>query len=351
MDIVRGVETGRAVPVVPDPDTGGCKVNGTRRDGRWAVAGGVLLLAALATGCGGGAPDADDEAIQALADEEGERSGVLPGGAAAPPPSEVPEAGPTERDLEIFRETMDAAFAARLDTLPIGEIIVGIGRRFVGEPYTPGTLELPGAERLVVNLREFDCVTYVESVLAMARLVRSGERDFGAFQRELARIRYREGRLDGYPSRLHYFSEWISDNEAKGVVQDVTRQLGGTRTDEPVTFMTSNAGAYPHMADPANVAAIREVESRLSTRPRWYIPQRQIASVERGIRTGDVIAATSSVHGLDVAHTGFALWQNGRVYLMHAPLVGSVLEISVRPLADRIQGISGQDGVMVARPQ
>jgi hypothetical protein len=310
----------------------------------------AMIFIAVMSGCGERAPDTGDDELGALADEAGERSGVLPGGVTAPPPDGLPDTGPTERDLEIFRETMDAAFAARMDTLPIGEIIVGIGRRFVGEPYTPGTLEVPGPERLVVNLREFDCVTYVESVLALARLVRAGERDFAAFQRELTRIRYRNGTVDGYPSRLHYFSEWISDNAAKQVVQDVTSGIGGVATTEPVNFMTSNAHAYPHMSDLANVRAIGAVEQRLSAAPRHYIPQRQIATLERGIRNGDVIAATSSVHGLDVAHTGFAIRVDGRVHLMHAPLVGSVLEISARPLGDRILGINGQDGIMVARP-
>jgi hypothetical protein len=72
--------------------------------------------------------------------------------------------------------------------------------------------------------------------------------------------------------------------------------------------------------------------------------------VEGGIRDGDIIAATSSLEGLDVAHTGFAVWLNGRLHLMHAPLVGSVVELSQRPLAERIQGISGQNGIMIARP-
>jgi hypothetical protein len=104
------------------------------------------------------------------------------------------------------------------------------------------------------------------------------------------------------------------------------------------------------MADAANVRAIRSVEERLSGMARHFIPQQQIASLEGGIRNGDVIAATSSVHGLDVAHTGFAIRVDGRVHLMHAPLVGSRLEISTRPLGDRILGISGQDGIMVVRP-
>jgi hypothetical protein len=57
------------------------------------------------------------------------------------------------------------------------------------------------------------------------------------------------------------------------------------------------------------------------------------------------------VPGLDVVHTGFAVWEHGRLHLLHAPLKGSSVEISALPLADRIQGIPTQSGVMVARPQ
>jgi hypothetical protein len=294
--------------------------------------------------------DPDDAEAPAADATELAGTGVLPGGAAAPPPAELPEAGPTERDLEIFQRTMAYARAERLDTLPLGDIIVALGRLFVGEPYTPGTLEVSGPERLVVNLREFDCVTYVEAVLVLARLTRAGQDDFDSFLRELERVRYRGGRLDGYGSRLHYFSEWLSDNERKGLLREITRELGGVRVDEPINFMSSNAHAYPPLADAAELATVRETERRLSAEQRYFIPQRRIGEVAASVRDGDIIAATSSVYGLDVAHTGFAIWIDGRLHLMHAPLVGTDVEISERPLAERIVRITGQDGIMVARP-
>lgn len=255
------------------------------------------------------------------------------------------------RDVEIFRETMEWARQEGLDTAPLGTAIVGIGRRFVGHPYTPHTLDLPGEERLVVNLREFDCVTYVESVLALARTLRSDTPDFATFLDELATLRYRNGEMDGYVSRLHYFSEWIADNEQLGRVREITRELDGTRDPERIDFMSTHADAYePLDGHPDRIERIREIEQRLSQRPRYYIPQAEIGAVADGIHDGDVIAATSSVEGLDVAHTGFAIRIDGRLHLMHAPLVGKSLEISDQPLAVRILRIDGQDGIMVARP-
>jgi hypothetical protein len=248
----------------------------------------------------------------------------------------------TPEDVRIFEAVMEQARRDRLDTLAIGEIIVRVGRTFVGNPYTPHTLDIPGDERVIVNLREFDCVTFVESTLALARMIRDGRSDFAGFPDELRRIRYRGGTLDGYTSRLHYFSEWITDNADMGIVSNVTPDLDGVTDDEPITFMSTHAEAYSQLDGfPERVEQVEATEQRLSQRPRAYIPQSEIGAVADGIRDGDVIAATSSVEGLDIAHTGFAVWLDGALHLMHAPLVGKMLEIL---------RIDGQDGIMVARP-
>ncbi|MCH7935438.1 MAG: DUF1460 domain-containing protein, partial [Gemmatimonadetes bacterium] len=172
------------------------------------------------------------------------------------------------------------------------------------------------------------------------------------FSELLEDIRYRGGVLDEYPSRLHYFSEWIKDNGARGLVRDVSQELGGVAEDEPIDFMTTHADAYRQLGEPpAFIGEVREIEARLSAELRYYIPEGRIAMVEAGIRDGDIIAATSTVAGLDIAHTGIALWRDGRLHLLHAPLAGGVVQISEAPLAERIQRIGErQDGVMVARP-
>lgn len=285
-------------------------------------------------------------------------SGIVGGPAAPQGPADIPADAAisgdvvyTPRDVEIFEAIMARAAAERLDTLPIGELIISIGRPFVGDPYTPQTLELPGPERVVVNLREFDCVTYVESVLALARTIREGRAGFGDFVEELRRIRYRDGRLNGYASRLHYFSEWVADTERKGLVRDITAELGGRPVTEPIDFMSRNATAYPRLVEePALIEEIRRIEGRLTGLPRHAIPQHEIGTVADRLRNGDIIATTSTVRGLDIAHTGFAIRVDGRLHLMHAPLVGRALEISELPLADRILRIEGQDGMMAARP-
>ena len=167
---------------------------------------------------------------------------------SSPATPSTPSSASAQSDSAVVEQRLAWARQQRLDTLPIGTIVARLGRTFVGYPYVPGTLEAQGPEHLVVNLRVFDCVTFVENMLALARVVRAGG-GYSAYTRELTRIRYRDGVLNGYPSRLHYFSEWIANNDSKNVVRNITRNLGGAVDPEPITFMSAHRGSYRQLAD------------------------------------------------------------------------------------------------------
>ncbi len=277
--------------------------------------------------------------------------------AAAPSSSRAPW---DDAEWAAFHGKAAWALGHGLATVPMGDARAAIGRTFVGTPYVPHTLEPPGPERVVIGFRGLDCVTFVENVLALAGFVRDPDaRDLlerrgdaeERYERILTRIRYRGGELRGYASRLHYFSDWIADGEVKGLVRDMTRDLGGVRDTGVVDFMTTHLDAYRQlMEDPAAVGAVRQVEERLSAAGRWWIPEDALEAASAGIRDGDIIAATSTAPGMDVAHTGLALWVDGSLRLMHAPVVGDSVEISAEPLPARVRRIRGQDGIIVARP-
>lgn len=283
--------------------------------------------------------------------------GVAPGGS---PSDTIPGTGWTQADWQTFEAKVRWGFQHGLALAQPGEAIAALGRTFVGTAYRPATLEVEGPERLVINLHELDCVTFVETVLALTRFIKAdGIRMLAdpaaarlRFEGYLRELRYRRGVIDGYPSRLHYFSEWLAANAASGRLRIITRELGGVVDPEPLGFMSAHPEAYRQMAEAGVVGAIRDMEKRLNGGPkRWFLPEARIAAAAARIEDGDVIAATSTVAGLDVAHTGFALWKDGKLHLLHAPLVGSAVEISELPLAERIQSIKTQDGIMVARPQ
>jgi hypothetical protein len=261
-------------------------------------------------------------------------------------------------DWQLFQDKVRWAAAQGLETIPAGDAIAQMGESFVGTPYRAATLEAPGPEHLIVNLHELDCVTFVETVLALTKFVRQdGVAALGdslaaraRYEGYLRDIRYRAGTIAGYASRLHYFSDWLATNGGAGHVTVITQQLGGMPDLRPITFMTGHAASYPALQDSSTLAAIGLVEGGLNAGPvRYVVPKDAIAGVVNGIRDGDIVAAASTVAGLDVSHTGFAIWKDGQLRLMHAPLTGSPVEISPLPLAERIAAISSQWGIMVAR--
>ena len=264
----------------------------------------------------------------------------------------------TREDWRIFDKTIRWAHGQRLDTIPVGRRIALIGQHFVGTTYTPGTLEGPATERLVINFRAFDCVTFVENALALAdfvgargdRLLAQPRKARATYEAGLRRLRYRGGVLDGYPSRLHYFSEWLADHAAAGFLELVTADVGAVPDNRPINFMTLHAAAYRQLADSASLEAIRAVEARLNAGPaRFYIPKEQVLAAEPAIHDGDVLAMTSALPGLDVAHTGLAVIVDGRPHLLNAPLVGKNVELSPLPLAEHLAARSKQTGVMIGR--
>ncbi len=253
-------------------------------------------------------------------------------------------------DEEIVGRVFALAARRGLVGDEIGEIVDIIGSSFIGTPYGAHTLEVPGPERLVVNLRELDCTTFVENTLALSRCARLGTPTFGAFQTQLQTIRYRDGVIHGYPSRLHYFIDWIGNNASKGIVRNITFDIGGVAVTKPIDFMTTHPEAYRQLAEQSNVEAMAEVEKRLSSHQYAVLPKQAIASAGQKIKSGDIIALATAMKGLDVSHVGFAIRSGNAVKFLHAPLSGGSVELSEHPLSEYVAGIAKATGIIVARP-
>ena len=126
---------------------------------------------------------------------------------------------------------------------------VEIGKDFLGTPYVEKTLEIPGPEQVVINLQGVDCTTFLETVVTFARMIEMQDLSFEKFEKELEHIRYRSGVNEGYPSRLHYFTEWIVDNQKKGIIQDITAEIGGSPYPNSPSFMSENPQFYPQLSE------------------------------------------------------------------------------------------------------
>jgi cell wall-associated NlpC family hydrolase len=228
-----------------------------------------------------------------------------------------------------------------------------------GSPYVAGTLESylrtggrPQAEPLILSLSRFDCVTLVEACIAVARVAAvTAEPSWDRFGREVERMRYRDGRRQGYSSRLHYFSEWISNGSRRGLVHDLGDELGGVADSRPLRFMTQHRQSYPALSDPAVFREIEAMEQSLDPRPRRVVPTKCIPGVVDRIQTGDVLAFATEIPGLDATHAAFAhRGKDGVLRVLHAPLSGGVVQITRTTLPEYVAAIRRATGILVARP-
>ena len=296
----------------------------------------------------------------ARAEERGGEVAVVRTDPASAPAPAAPNDPDHLRFHQWVREVRGSGMAE--STVPIGRTAAAVGvlAAEARTPYEAYTLEEylkaggdpSRAEPLTLSLTHFDCVTLVESCLAIARVARREEPPvWEAFAREMERMRYRGGEREGYLSRLHYFSEWIDDNARRGLVRVLGEKLGGVPDRRPLRFMTEHRDAYPALASAEVFEALREIERSLDDRTRWVVPTERIPAVADRIQTGDILAFATSIERLDVTHSAFAFRDDaGVLRVLHAPLSGGVVEITDSTLPEYVAAIKRSTGILVARP-
>ena len=195
-------------------------------------------------------------------------------------------------------------------------------KKMLGVPYVAGTLDGNEEEQLVVHVNQLDCTTFVETVLALCIADKRGERSFDGFKKALIDVRYRNGILDGYASRLHYFSDWIRNNEQMGFVKECTSETACSQPKELwLDFMTTHVDSYlPMKKDPALVEVMAAQEKNWQGTVVSYIPKEKLnlSPEELKIKDGDILAMVTNIKGLDIVHVGFAFWKDNHLHLLHA---------------------------------
>lgn len=254
-------------------------------------------------------------------------------------------------DEVLCRKKFKLLLGNEVQKLPIGDVIAEVGKSFIDTDYVAGTLDKNKSESLVINLTGLDCVTFVENCLVFARCVKQGKTTFDDYKAELKKIRYRDGVINGYSSRLHYFCDWIWDNESKGIVKNITADIGGVSYSKNIDFMSTHTNSYKQLADSAELEGIKASEDAINSRYYYYIPTKDISKSYDLMQTGDIIATTTSIGGLDVTHTGYVYKEAGGTYFMHASSKSKKVIISGEELQEYVAGDSKKTGIMVARPQ
>jgi hypothetical protein len=252
-------------------------------------------------------------------------------------------------DRKIFNNLLRSARLWEYSTKSFGELVLAVGACFLGTPYVPNTLERGGREELVINLRQLDCFTFVENTVVLAGLIKAGKDSFPDFAAALMTARYRKGVLDGYASRLHYFSDWLYDNREKGIIKDITRTAGGEFFPKKINFMTSNRNNYPALKFEDEFIRMRAVENACSKRRLYHLPKARLKTCADKINNGDLIAITTDIAGLDVLHVGIAVHIKNGLHLLHASQKAGKVVISGETLYRYLARRKARSGIMAAR--
>jgi hypothetical protein len=213
---------------------------------------------------------------------------------------------PNTADGKKFLSIVEYAKQNQLDRQPLGNIITSIGNQFIGAEYQAGLLDKTPTEKLFISLQKFDCLLFVETVIALAKNISQQDYSYQKFTEMVRQERYRDGKLNGYCSRLHYFSEWIADNQKRGNVINITANIGEVELTKNLNYMSSNWRKYPAtIRTQENYQCVVQMEANLVGMKLDYIPQKDIDKIYPLLQTGDIVGVATNIAGLDFTHTGF----------------------------------------------
>ncbi|MDO4211079.1 MAG: DUF1460 domain-containing protein [Bacteroidales bacterium] len=281
--------------------------------------------------------------------------------------------------LEVVKLLADGSKKTTLD----------YARHFLGRPYVAYTLDgyykdgnaNGDAEHLVVNLREFDCLTLLETcnALAMTRAqldaANNGEvgaqgtaaddgaslNPWDAYCRNLETLRYFDGHEDGYLSRIHYLSMSIDDHLKRGTMEEVVLPERITRPRTTVVnFMTQHPQYYYALkANPDLVPQLADIERIYSNAAMRFLPQENCGLPQKAakagaadlsaIHDGDLLYIVTNKGGLDYSHQGFAFWEGGKLHMLHASSAKKQVIADPLTLEAYLTGIKSNLGVRVFR--
>ncbi|MEP7014407.1 MAG: N-acetylmuramoyl-L-alanine amidase-like domain-containing protein [Verrucomicrobiota bacterium] len=266
--------------------------------------------------------------------------------------------GTVFKGQDQFNRLVATAKSQNWRSLPIGERTAAVGQSLIGTRYKHYTLEIDNhVEAPSVNFGGMDCWTFFEISLGFARMLGEPEENWtpGNLLHYIEVDRYRGGVCTGeYLSRLHYLEEWLSDNDQRGMVSDLTRELGGKSVPHSAREMSIGWRHYRYLAANKSLRGpLARMEARVSSHPLYQIPKSRVASIESKLQSGDIIGIISRDRGglYSTAHVGLALRTNDGLHFLHASAPNNYGRVVIDSrLSTYLNRYRSDSGILVARP-
>ncbi len=245
--------------------------------------------------------------------------------------------------------------AKALKDKTMSSYMVFFGREFKGVPYVAKTLEKHANEKLIVNLRQLDCTTYVETVLALSRTMAQHKPTFANYCENLKKVRYRDGNVV-YPARQHYFTYWIQENTKEKIVENIQSPNPPFSATQSVNahYMTTHIESYPMLkGKPQWIKQIAEMEESITGTKQKYIPTNAVTNsklVRKAVHDGDIIAIVTKKAGLEISHVGIAVWHNDGLHMLNASSLNHKVIEDDDLLQAYLRKQTSALGIRIARP-
>ncbi len=257
-----------------------------------------------------------------------------------------------------FDQLLERARRENWAELPITARTARVGYALRGTPYKSYTLEIDDSvEAPSVNFNGVDCWTFFEISLAFARMLdeEPHQQNPQTMLEYIELDRYRGGDCDGgYLSRLHYLEDWLYDNDRRGLVDDLTRKLGGIPAPHAAREMTAGWKHYRYLRNNRDLLApLGRMERQVTERGMYHIPKSRVPAIESKLRSGDIIGITShDGRYIGTSHVGLAYrTRDGVLRFMHASSPRNYGKVVVdSQLSVYLKRFSSNAGILVARP-
>ena len=226
--------------------------------------------------------------------------------------------------------------------LPVNEAIARLAEFFLGSPYVAQSLDQTGPELLRLDLTQFDCMLFVEQLLALV-----SADSFEDFVEQTRRLRYRNGAI-GYCTRQHYFHDWVSSAQGEGFIQASPDWPEQSMRHLPLNFMSSHRDRYPALKSQVLFDCIHQREQGRRVAQR-YLPMVSLDAALPSLQSGDVFAVATRVSGLDVSHTGVLVREGSRLDAIHAAPGRGVMRS--RSFERYLRSVPDAIGAVIVRPR
>lgn len=254
------------------------------------------------------------------------------------------------KDSTEINELLDKGLRSGKKTA--NELVTYYAYKLLGRPYVAHTLE-GEKEFLTINIDELDCTTFVETLYALARTTMSGRYSWRDFANNLEDIRYRDGHINGYASRLHYISEWTVDNTSRGNIEEVTKDLPGARElIKTINFMSTHRDAYPALKDDETFNLIKKYEEGYRNHKTYYLKKEQLNSKDicTAIQEGDFVGLVCKTPGLDISHMGMVVKdEKGELVVIDASMTGGKVMKEPKAIVEYLRPKKSVIGIRVFR--